>query len=247
MNCQLQLNSLLPLELDQVSFRHGNQTLLQLPKLQLGTAGKTIIMGPNGAGKSLLMRLCHGLLHPSSGSIRWLGRPSAAQHELRRRQAMVFQRPVMLRRSAEANVMYALAAQGLSRRECRRRAGEALEKMGLSHLAQRSARVLSGGEQQRLALARAWALRPDILFLDEPTSALDPAAAKAVEDAIQTFYRAGTRIVMSTHDLGHARRLADGVVFLCGGHLLEHAPAELLCDAPAAPVAAAFIRGELAW
>lgn len=247
MNCQLQLNSLLPLELDQVSFRHGNQTLLQLPKLQLGTAGKTIIMGPNGAGKSLLMRLCHGLLHPSSGSIRWLGRPSAAQRELRRRQAMVFQRPVMLRRSAEANVMYALAAQGLSRRECRRRAGEALEKMGLSHLAQRSARVLSGGEQQRLALARAWAMRPDILFLDEPTSALDPAATKAVEDAVESFHRQGTSIVMSTHDLGQARRLADEVIFLFRGRLLEQTPADQFFKLPSTQEAAAFIRGELVW
>lgn len=247
MNCQVQTNSLLPLELDRVSFRHQGQNLLQLPSLRLGIAGRTIIMGPNGAGKSLLMRLCHGLLQPSTGTIRWLGRPNASKHELRRRQAMVFQRPVMLRRSAEANVVYALAVQGLSRRESRRRAGEALEHMGLSALAQRPARVLSGGEQQRLALARAWALRPDVLFLDEPTSALDPAATKAVEDAVQIFSQSGTRIVMSTHDLGQARRLADEVIFLCKGKLLEQTPAEQFFNAPNSEEAAAFIRGELVW
>jgi tungstate transport system ATP-binding protein len=247
MNCQAHTNSLLPLELERISFRHSGQTLLELPSLRLGIAGKTIIMGPNGAGKSLLMRLCHGLLHPSSGTIRWLGRPNAGAHELRRRQAMVFQRPVMLRRSVEANVTYALAIQGLTRRECRRRASEALEHMGLTAVAQRPARVLSGGEQQRLALARAWALRPDILFLDEPTSALDPAATKAVEDAVETFHREGTRIVMSTHDLGQARRLADEVVFLCKGKLMEQTPAEQFFNAPSSPEAAAFIRGELVW
>lgn len=239
--------TLLPLELDQVSFRRHDQTLLHPVSLRLGTGGKTIVMGPNGAGKSLLMRLCHGLLQPTSGTVRWLGQPNARGNELRRRQAMVFQQPVMLRRSALANVMYALAVQGTPWQTCRQRAAEALARMGLTALAQRPARVLSGGEQQRLALARAWALRPDILFLDEPTSALDPAAAKAVEDAIQTFHQEGTRIVMSTHDLGQARRLADDVVFLCGGRLLEHTPAKQFFDSPATPEAAAFIRGELVW
>lgn len=239
--------TLLPLELDQVTFRHRGQTLLQSASLSLGPRGKTIVMGPNGAGKSLLMRICHGLLQPSSGTVRWAGKPHAHKRELRKRQAMVFQRPIMLRRSALANVSYALAVQGAPRRQRPEQALQALEHMGLAHLAERPARVLSGGEQQRLALARAWALRPDILFLDEPTSALDPAAIKAVEDALETFDRAGTRIVMSTHDLGQARRLADDVVFLCGGRLLEHTPAEQFFNAPASSEAAAFIRGELVW
>lgn len=235
------------LELKQISFLHQAESLLQIPSLRLGITGRTIIMGPNGAGKSLLMRLCHGLLQPSTGTIRWLGQSHANTNEMRRRQAMVFQRPVMLRRTAEANVMYALAVRGIPRRECRRRAAEALEHMGLSTLAQRPARVLSGGEQQRLALARAWALRPDILFLDEPTSALDPAATKAVEDAVDVFHRQGTRIVMSTHDLGQARRLADEVVFLCKGKLLEQTPAHQFFQTPKSQEAAAFIRGELVW
>jgi tungstate transport system ATP-binding protein len=233
--------SLLPLELERVSFHHRGQKLLDNVSLRLEQGGKTIIMGPNGAGKSLLMRLCNGLLQPSAGSVRWSGRPE----ELRRRLAMVFQRPVLLRRSAQANVSYALAVQGVPWRQRRRRALEALELFGLAALARRPARVLSGGEQQRLALARAWALRPEVLFLDEPTSALDPAAIKAVEEAVENFHRQGTRIVMSTHDLGQARRLADEVVFLCGGRLLEQASADRFFASPKTREAQAFIRGEL--
>lgn len=247
MNQSLSLSSLLPLELEQVSFSHRGQTLLHAIDLRLGPRGKTIVMGPNGAGKSLLMRLCHGLLQPTSGTIRWAGKPQASRQEIRRRQAMVFQRPIMLRRSVLANVCYALAVHGVSWWQRNALAMQALEHMGLAALAQRPARVLSGGEQQRLALARAWALRPDILFLDEPTSALDPAATKAVEDAIEEFHRAGTRIVMSTHDLGQARRLADEVVFMYGGRLLEQTPAERFFEAPASLEAAAFVRGELIW
>lgn len=237
--------SLLPLELERVSFQHRGQILLDNVSLRLERGGKTIIMGPNGAGKSLLMRLCNGLLQPSAGSVRWTGRLASQSEELRRRLAMVFQRPVLLRRSAQANVRYALAVQGVPWRERRRRAAEALELFGLAPLAHRPARVLSGGQQQRLALARAWALRPEVLFLDEPTAALDPAAIRAVEEAVETFHRQGTRIVMSTHDLGQARRLADEVIFLCGGRLLEQASATQFFAAPTTREAQAFMRGEL--
>lgn len=123
----------------------------------------------------------------------------------------------------------------------------ALEKFGLAHLAKRPARVLSGGEQQRLTLARAWLLNPQVLFLDEPTSALDPAAIKAVEDAVLEFHHSGTRIVMTTHDLHQARRLANDIVFLHNGELLEHTPASDFFIAPASLEARAFIRGELVW
>ncbi|MCC5858332.1 MAG: phosphate ABC transporter ATP-binding protein [Ectothiorhodospiraceae bacterium] len=238
---------LLPLALREVGFRHGDQDLLKGITLQFGSSGKTLVMGPNGAGKSLLMRLCHGLLRPTEGSIRWHGGGRLGGQALRRRQAMVFQRPVLLRRSARANVEYPLVLQGVSRRQRRRQADAALERFGLSALAGRPARVLSGGEQQRLALARAWVMRPEILFLDEPTSALDPAATKAVEDAVLTFHEEGTRIVMSSHNLGQARRLADDVVFLCRGRLLEHSPAETFFTAPASAEAAAFLRGDLVW
>ncbi|WP_290652989.1 ATP-binding cassette domain-containing protein [Aquisalimonas sp.] len=238
--------SLLPLELRGVTFRHRGQTLLQPLDLRLERNGKTMIMGPNGAGKSLLMRICHGLLRPTGGSVRWAGNGATAE-TIRRRQAMVFQRPVMLRRSALANVRYALAVQGVSRGERRWRADEAVERFGLQSIAHRPARVLSGGEQQRLALARAWALRPEILFMDEPTSALDPAAIKAVEEAVDTFHGEGTRIVMTTHDLGQARRLADDVIFLVDGRLVERAPVREFFEHPYSREAAAFVQGDLVW
>ena len=238
--------SLLPLELRGVTFRHRGHTLLHPLDLRLEHTGKTVIMGPNGAGKSLLMRICHGLLQPTGGCVRWTGTGATTENR-RRRQAMVFQRPVLLRRSALANVRYALAVQGVPRGERRLRADAAIERFGLEAIAQRPARVLSGGEQQRLALARAWALRPEILFMDEPTASLDPAAIKAVEEAVEAFHDEGTRIVMTTHDLGQARRLADDVIFLANGRLVERAPVEAFFEHPQSREAAAFVRGDLVW
>ena len=236
----------LPLELNGVSFRHRNQTLLHDINLQLSATGRTVLLGPNGAGKSLLMRLCHGLLRPTSGTVRWAS-SDVCDNDVRRRQAMVFQRPVLLRRSALANIQHALALHGARRSERTTMAMAALNRFGLASLATRPARVLSGGEQQRLALARAWALKPEILFLDEPTSALDPAAVKSVEDAVAAFQALGTRIVMSTHDMGQARRMADDVVFLMRGRVHEHTPASTFFESPQTNEAAAFIRGELIW
>ncbi|MBD3895039.1 ATP-binding cassette domain-containing protein [Halomonas sp. ML-15] len=235
---------MLPLALTGVGFEHRGQRLLHDITLTLG-AGRTLVMGPNGAGKSLLMRLCHGLLTPSAGQIRWHGQPPSPGLALR--QAMVFQRPVLLKRTALANLTYVLAIRGYPWRQRKALAQEALEHFGLAGLAQRPARVLSGGEQQRLALARAWLLAPDILFLDEPTAALDPAAIRAVEAAVNQFHHRGTKIVMTTHDLNQARRLADDVVFLHAGRLLEHSPAERFFDTPQSGEAAAFVRGELPW
>ena len=217
--------------------------------LELAAGPRTVLLGPNGAGKSLLLRLCHGLLAPTSGRVAWLG-PGAgglSPAALRRRQAMVFQRPVLLRRSVAANVDYALSLHGVPRSGRAARVAEALERVGLGALAGRPARVLSGGEQQRLALARAWAIRPEVLFLDEPTASLDPGAALAVEEIIDAFHRAGSKIVMTTHDLGQARRLADEVVFLHRGRLVEHAPADRFFAGPAAPAADAFVAGRLLW
>ncbi|MDN3556883.1 ATP-binding cassette domain-containing protein [Halomonas maura] len=242
MNDMLQLHTpacIAPLELEGLGFHHRGQALLSDLCLRLDGCRRTLVLGPNGAGKSLLMRLAHGLLPPTHGRVRWQGEIP--------RQAMVFQRPVLLKRSALDNLCYALGVNGTPWRRRRPLAREALERFGLGALARRPARVLSGGEQQRLALARAWLLEPRMLFLDEPTSALDPAAIKAVEDAVTDFHRRGTRILMSTHDLHQARRLADEVIFLCGGRLLEHTPAERFFTAPATPQAAAFLRGELVW
>ncbi|AMD01059.1 ATP-binding cassette domain-containing protein [Halomonas chromatireducens] len=229
------------LRLEGLGFSHQGQTLLQAIDLSLAARGRTVILGPNGAGKSLLMRLAHGLLTPSCGHVRW------ATHESGRplRQAMVFQRPVMLRRSALANLTYALAARGVPWRQRRGLAQAALTRFGLASLADRPARVLSGGEQQRLALARAWVLEPDVLFLDEPTSALDPASLRAVEDAVHAFHAQGSRIVMTSHDLNQARRLADDIVFLYEGHVIEHTPAREFFHAPSTQLARGFLSGDL--
>jgi len=190
------------------------------------------------------MRLMHGLLQPTAGSVRW---SETDLPSLRRRQAMVFQRPVVLRRSALANVVYALQLANVAAGEREAQAFAALDEVGLRHLAHRPARVLSGGEQQRLALARAWALHPEVLFLDEPTANLDPAAAREIETVIKAFDAAGTKIVMATHNLGQARRLGDEVIYLQAGRVMERAPIEQFFARPATADAAAFMKGELPW
>jgi tungstate transport system ATP-binding protein len=221
---------MLPLRLQDVDFLH----IIKPLSLAIEAGPSTVILGANGAGKSVLMRLMHGLLKPSHGRIVW---------QAPGRQAMVFQRPVMLRRSALANVEYALRAAG----QAAAGAMDALREVGLAQLAGKPARVLSGGEQQRLALARAWALHPEVLFLDEPTASLDPSATREIEHVIQAFDAAGTKIVMATHNLGQARRLADEVIYLHQGRVLERAPVEQFFTKPATAEAAAFIKGELPW
>jgi tungstate transport system ATP-binding protein len=223
---------ILPLKLEAVSFLHVIKPL----SLELEAGPSTVILGANGAGKSVLMRLMHGLLPPSAGRIAWSSNG---------RQAMVFQRPVMLRRSALDNVVYALRIAGVA--DAQGPAMDALKEVGLAELAHRPARVLSGGEQQRLALARAWALHPEVLFLDEPTASLDPSATREIESIIRAFDAAGTKIVMATHNLGQARRLADEVIYLHQGRVLERAPVEQFFSRPATAEAAAFIKGELPW
>ena len=235
---------ILPLELRDACFRAGGRTLIDRFSALISAGPSTIILGANGAGKSVLMRLMHGLLAPSAGGIAW-NEPDAERR--RRRQAMVFQRPVLLRRSALANVTYALKVARVPRGERERLAVEALESVGLLHLAHRPARVLSGGEQQRLALARAWALHPEVLFLDEPTASLDPSATREIERVIRAFDAAGTKIIMATHNLGQARRLGDEVLFIHLGRLVERAAVDEFFSSPASPEAAAFIKGELPW
>lgn len=226
----------LPVELKDLSCRFGEVAVLDRVTLSLRPGAPTLLVGPNGSGKSTLLRIAMGLLPPSGGTIAWGGRPDSDGT----RRAMVFQRPVMLRRTALANVVYALPA-GRDRSHALR----LLARVGLERLADRPARRLSGGEQQRLALARALARDPEILFLDEPTASLDPAATKAVEDIVRDTAAAGVKIVMASHDLGQARRLAGDVVFLVRGRVLEHAPAETFFAKPGTPQAAAFLRGDL--
>lgn len=231
---------MLPLRLRDVSFAVNGRTLIDRVSFEVAAGPRTIILGANGAGKSVLMRLCHGLLKPTAGEIAW--------HSNGRRpgsQSMVFQRPVMLRRSALANVIYGLRLAGFSARESALRALDVLEAVGLESQAEHPARILSGGEQQRLALARAWAPGPEVLFLDEPTANLDPGSTRDIESIIGAIHATGTKIIMTTHNLGQARRLSDEILFLNHGRLVERAPVDNFFKQPATAEAAAFIRGEM--
>jgi tungstate transport system ATP-binding protein len=205
------------------------------------TAGPpTILIGPNGSGKTTLLRAAMGLIPLSGGNITWGGRMPAPT-----KAAIMFQRPTMLRRTAAANVRYALAAAGVPRAKRQNRAAELLALVGLRELGSRPARRLSGGEQQRLALARALARDPAVLFLDEPTASLDPYATKAIEDIVRAISARGVKVVMSTHDLGQAKRLAGNVVLLHRGRLIETAPAVEFFATPRTEEARQFIAGEL--
>lgn len=229
---------MLPLTLQGIRFEAAGRPLIDDVEAVFEAGPRTVILGANGAGKSLLLRLCHGLIQPTRGKVSWNG-PG--------RQAMVFQRPVMLRRSALANVTYALALAGSPPAERERIAKEALDRVGLAGLADRPARVLSVGEQQRLALARAWALRPEVLFLDEPTANLDPGATREVEAVIGAIHAGGAKIIMTTHSLGQARRLGEDILFLHQGRIAERAPVERFFASPTSDEAEAFIKGELPW
>lgn len=229
------------LTLEALRYEAGDRALIRDVSLRIEAGRRTLILGPNGAGKSVLMRLMHGLIEPTAGRILWNGGSGTPV------QAMVFQRPVMLRRSVLDNVTYALYLAGVPAAERRTRALDVLERVGLSALADRPARVLSGGEQQRVALARAWALRPRVLFLDEPTASLDPGAAAEVERLIRVIADDGCSIVMVTHHLGQARRLADDIVFVDSGRITEHTPVADFFAAPRSAEAGHYLRGELSW
>jgi tungstate transport system ATP-binding protein len=232
---------LLPLTLDRVGFEAGGRTILRDVSLALGGRGITVLLGPNGAGKSVLLRLCNGLAAPTSGTVLWGGAPP--DEPVRRRQSFVFQRTVLLRRSALANLVFVLRLRGV--RDAERRALQVLERAGLAGLAFQPARRLSGGEQQRLAIARALATDPEVLLLDEPTASLDPASVAAIEALVRDAAAARTRVILVTHDVAQARRLADDVVFLAGGMVTEHTPAADFFAGPRSEAARAYLAGRL--
>ncbi len=230
----------LPGETRGLIYRTGGMTLLNGIDLTLSGGCITMIMGANGAGKSLLLRLLHGLLTPTEGQVLWGGAP--LNDRSRMHQAMVFQRPVLLRRSVAANIRFVLR---LRKRTAIRHMDAILEDVGLAALADQPARLLSGGEQQRLSLARALALDPQVLFLDEPTASLDPASTAAIEGIVKTAHDRGTKIIFVTHDLGQAHRLADEVVFMDRGQLAEHTPAAQFFDKPVSEAARDYVAGRL--
>jgi tungstate transport system ATP-binding protein len=231
----------LPIVLDNVTLTARAVTVLNTITLTLNPGAPTVIVGPNGAGKTTLLRIAMGLVQPSHGRVTWGGCADAPPT----RRAIVVQRPVMLRRSAGGNLRYALKAAGVPRARRAARIEELLALIGLAELASRPARQLSSGEQQRLALARALAKDPQVLFLDEPTASLDPAATKAIEDVVRAIAARGIKVVMSTHDLGEARRLAGDIVLMHRGCIAETADTATFFGNPATTEARRFIAGEL--
>ncbi len=231
-----------PISLCGIQFTPGGRSVLAGIDLDIEREGITAIIGPNGAGKTVLLRVLAGLQAPDGGTIRWSGNGRPADG-----MAMVFQHPVLLRSSVLHNAGLGLTPFALGYRETRRRTLQALERVGLAHRAADSARLLSGGERQRLALARAWAMRPRLLMLDEPTAALDPSATEAVERIVREIRTDGTRILMTTHNLGQAMRISDDIVFIDGGRVVERAPSSRFFAQPQSNEARLFIQGELPW
>ncbi|MGD9828011.1 MAG: ATP-binding cassette domain-containing protein [Hyphomicrobiaceae bacterium] len=229
----------LPIGFDGVGVAFGGRVVLEGVSMELRNGAPTVLIGPNGSGKTTLMRLASGLMAPTMGRITYAGRTSARAD----RYAFVLQKPVMLRRSTAANVAYALTAAG--RRAEPPRIQALLELVGLPEHAGRPARRLSGGEQQRLALARALAREPEVMFLDEPTASLDPGSTNAVEEIIRKAVEQGVKVVMATHDLGQARRLAGDILFLAKGRVLENAPASRFFVEPSSQEGRRFLAGEL--
>jgi tungstate transport system ATP-binding protein len=233
--------SILPLKLEGAEVVRRGKRLLGPVDLSLGGRGATLVLGPNGAGKTTLLRLMHGIERPSRGDLTW----SRPRREAETRQAYVFQQPTLLRRSVVENAEYPLRIRRVAAREARARAEKALADVALADLADQPARALSGGERQKLALARALITEPEVLFLDEPTASLDGRSTREIETILLRVRDAGTRLVMATHDLGQARRLATDLIFLLGGRIHDTGMAETFFDQPGTPQTRAFLNGDI--
>jgi tungstate transport system ATP-binding protein len=231
----------LPIRLDRVTVSVRGAVLLDSVTLQIESGAPTILIGPNGSGKTSLLHTAMGLLAPTLGHVTWGGVEKSPPS----RRAFVFQHPVMLRRTVADNLRYALRVACVPRTQHDARIEELLTLVGLESLGRRPARQLSGGEQQRLALARALARNPAVLFLDEPTASLDPASTKAIEDMIGAVAASGIKVVMSTHDLAEARRLGGDIVLLHRGRVIERGTVPEFFVSPQTAEAKSFITGDL--
>lgn len=230
-----------PIHLEGVEVRKSGKCLLGPLDLTLAPEGFTIVMGPNGAGKSTLLKTLHGMERVRAGTRTW----AVPEAEALTRQAFVFQTPVVMRRTVLDNVAYPLTLRGVSKREAQAAAQGWLSVVGLSKAAAQRASDLSGGERQKMALARALITEPEVLLLDEPCANLDGQATREIESLLLNAHKDGMRIVMATHDHGQARRLASEVLFLHKGKLLEQTPAPQFFETPQTPEAKAFIAGDI--
>ncbi|WP_299381002.1 ATP-binding cassette domain-containing protein [uncultured Kiloniella sp.] len=236
--------SILPLKVENLEYEAGGKQLIKNISSEFNQGKRYLLLGPNGAGKTLLLRLCHGLLKPKSGKVIWSsGKDANPKHH----QAMVTQRPVMLRRSAYANIDYALSVRGVEKSLRPDMINAVIQRTGLTRVANKLATVLSLGEQQRLAIARAWVLKPEVLFMDEPTASLDPPATHSIEELIHEISAEGTTVIMTCHDLGQAKRLATDVLFMFRGRIKEMSSADDFFAGPQNDLAQAFLDGQLIW
>jgi len=230
---------ILPLTLENATARMRGKKLVGPVSLTLAPEGFTMVIGPNGAGKTTLLRLMHGLQRCSSGHVTW------AKPDARNKQAFVFQTPIMMRRTVVDSLAYPLRLRALSKTAALQKATQCASNFGLENLLESWAPLLSGGEKQKLSLARALITEPEILFLDEPCASLDGRATREIEAILQKVQARGTRVVMSTHDMGQARRLAGDIIFMLHGKIHEQAEVERFFNAPQTPEAKGFINGDI--
>ena len=235
------VEQILPLRIHNASVKKRGKRIIGPVDVEISPEGFTIIMGPNGSGKTTLLRLLHGLENPRNGEAKW----NTDLENARLNQSFVFQSPIMLRRTVLENIIYPLTLRGLDKQAATKIANDWITKINLATSGNLNARYLSGGEKQKLALARALATKPQLLFLDEPTANLDGSATKEIEKILQDAYKAGTRIIMTTHDMGQGRRLAEDIIFLYRGNIHETGSANSFFKNPGTKEAKAFLKGDI--
>lgn len=227
--------------LHDVLVKRRGKTILGPVNMQLAETGVTIVLGPNGAGKTTLLKVLHGVERLSAGKVQW----NLPEEEARQAQAYVFQTPIMLRRTVAENLAYPLRLAGVPKQEIAARVADWADRIGLSDALDRPAPRLSGGEKQKLALGRALIRNPSVVFLDEPCASLDGRSTREFEALLQRAHEDGTRIIMTTHNTGQAKRLATDVIFLLSGGVNATASAQEFFTDPGTPEAKAFLKGDI--
>lgn len=237
----VEVTSILPINVRDAVVKKRRQILLGPISLALPEHGFTMVIGPNGAGKTTLLRLIYGLEFPKHGDISW----NLPKSEVQKHQAFIFQTPIMMRRSVVDNICYPLLTRGINKSAAQEQAKQWAQKVGLGEMCARDAMVLSGGEKQKLAIARALIIKPQILFLDEPTTNLDGKSTREIEELLLQTYHNGTRIVMTTHNLAQAKRLASDIIFLNKGQLMEQGTADAFFNQPSSSTIQQFLHGDI--
>lgn len=235
------VKSILPLIMQGICVTKSKKPILSDITLEIDATGFTIVLGPNGAGKTTLLRTMHGLERTSAGTLQWQGE----NDHVRKKQAFVFQTPIVMRRTVIENLAYPLTLNGITKPNALEQAQTWAETIGLGNALEQNAGYLSGGEKQKLAIARALITEPEILFLDEPTTNLDGAATREIEDILQKAHTNGTRIIMTTHNIGQARRLASDILFIYQGRLHEISSATAFFEKCKTPESRAFLNGDI--